>query len=72
MKRLILTIALLILASSLSGCIVVAGHHHGYTCHEVFVAHPRPVFIRLAPAPHYHAHYHIARPGHPRFGHMRP
>jgi len=56
MKTLILTILLLIMATSLGGCVVVTERHHKHARREVCVSHPghppiRPIF---PPGPNAH------------------
>ena len=65
MKRLVVTILLVILAMSPAGCTVVREHYHGHVRHAVFVPRPPHVIIRPAPAPHRDAHRPPAGRAHP-------
>jgi len=51
MKRLILTIVVVILSVWVSGCVVVSEHRHEHVRHAVATGHRQPVVIRPVPAP---------------------
>ncbi|MHC4679613.1 MAG: LptM family lipoprotein [Planctomycetota bacterium] len=65
MKRLISTIALVILTISLAGCVVVEEHYsHRHGPHAVIVTRPRPLPIPPHPPRFPHSHHHRGWHGH--------
>jgi hypothetical protein len=72
MKRLVLTIVLVILAILVAGCVMVREHCHGHVRHAVVVSHPRNAAIRPAFGPHPHAYDHTGSRDHPRLKYTHP
>ena len=70
MKPLIVTIVIVILAISLTGCTFVREYHRGHASHEVIVTQPRHLPIVPGNPHRPYARHHMERRFHPRFRRM--
>jgi len=70
MKTLIVTIILVILTISTTGCTFVREYHRGHARHDVIVTHPRHLPIGPGRPHRPYARHHMERRPHPRFRRM--
>jgi hypothetical protein len=72
MKRLISIIIVLILGTSLTGCVVVKEHHHERVRRVVVAPNPRPVPLPPPPVPRRDGHHPTEGRPHPGPRYMFP